>query len=115
MNLLSWNCCGLGNPRVVRALGLLIRQKGPNVVFICETKLSYEEWDELKRKIGFPNHFAVSSVGRSGGLGLLWDHDTSISLQSHSKYHIDDIDLMVEDRTMGIGGLLVSMVTQKRI
>jgi NADPH-dependent 2,4-dienoyl-CoA reductase/sulfur reductase-like enzyme len=38
MNLLSWNCCGLGNPRVVRDLCQVIKEKKPNIMFLMETK-----------------------------------------------------------------------------
>jgi hypothetical protein len=39
MNLLSWNCQGLGNPKAVRAFHSLVKLKGPKVLFLMETKL----------------------------------------------------------------------------
>lgn len=36
--LLFWNCRGLGSPEAVRALSDLIRDKSPDIVFLCEAK-----------------------------------------------------------------------------
>ena len=38
MKIISWNCCGLGNPWAVRDLNKLIQQKVPNLVFLMETR-----------------------------------------------------------------------------
>ena len=43
MNLLSWNCRGLGNPRSVNALKEVIRIEKPKIVFLMETKLD-RDW-----------------------------------------------------------------------
>jgi len=39
MRVFSWNCCGLGNPRAVRALRGLVEEEDPDVLFLLETKL----------------------------------------------------------------------------
>jgi len=39
MRCLSWNCWGLGNPRTVRGLRLLVKNNKPDLVFLMETKL----------------------------------------------------------------------------
>lgn len=39
MNLLAWNCHGLGNQMAVHALTKLIQLKEPELVFLSETKL----------------------------------------------------------------------------
>ena len=39
MNLLSWNCRGLGNPRIVRDLHHMVKEKKPTLVFLMETKV----------------------------------------------------------------------------
>lgn len=38
MSILSWNCRGLGNPRSVRDLHLLVKEKRPNLLFLMEQK-----------------------------------------------------------------------------
>jgi hypothetical protein len=35
--------------------------------------------------------FAVSSSGRSGGLGIFWNNDIKIDILPYSQYHIDAI------------------------
>ena len=39
MILMSWNCRGLRNPEAVCALHLMVKTKGPQVLFLMETKL----------------------------------------------------------------------------
>jgi hypothetical protein len=45
----------------------------------------------LSRSLGFHNCFAVSSLGRSGGLGLFWNNEIKIEVLPYSQYHIDTI------------------------
>ncbi|KAL3846296.1 hypothetical protein ACJIZ3_003699 [Penstemon smallii] len=88
MNCLSWNCQGLGGRWTVRTLGDHIRATNPQIVFLMETRLSARKIDFLKNNLGFFG-VAVSSVGKSGGLALLWRKDISLSVQSMSRNHID--------------------------
>ncbi|GLT53269.1 hypothetical protein SLA2020_265520 [Shorea laevis] len=39
MSLLSWNCQGLGNHRLIRDLCQLVKEKRPRFLFLMETKL----------------------------------------------------------------------------
>lgn len=82
MNCISWNCQGLGNPSAVQALKELIRREAPNVVFLMETKKTHKEWDRLKVQLGTKNCLAVDCEGRRGGLALLWDDKTDLTIQS---------------------------------
>ncbi|KAM1956654.1 hypothetical protein ACFX16_026037 [Malus domestica] len=61
MNILVWNCRGLGNPRKVQTLQDIIRQKDPKLVFLCETKCKAEFLNGLRIKLGFRRVFGVSS------------------------------------------------------
>ena len=45
----------------------------------------------MKKTLGYDNAFAVSSNGRSGGLGIFWNNNISVSLLPYSQYHIDAI------------------------
>ena len=47
--------------------------------------------ENLRYTLGFDASFAVSSDGRSGGLGLFWKNDVTVSVQKFSNYHIDTI------------------------
>jgi hypothetical protein len=39
MSVLSWNCRGLGNPKTVRDLHRMVKEKGTELVFLMETKM----------------------------------------------------------------------------
>lgn len=75
MNVLSWNCRGLGNPRRVRDLCRLVKEKKPKMVFLMETKLRAQRLEVMKYKVGFNCAFVVDCVGKGGGLALLWNEE----------------------------------------
>ena len=89
MNLLSWNARGLGDPRAVDKLRMLIRKSSPSLVFISETKLAGRAALVIKERVGFSSSIQVDSTGRSGGLLLMWNDDLEVSLKSFSSHHID--------------------------
>ncbi|XP_031101919.1 uncharacterized protein LOC116005823 [Ipomoea triloba] len=89
MSTLSWNCRGLGNPRTVREVVDLVSRKKPEFVFLMETKVNREHAERLRVKIGFEGLFYVDSVGRSGGLALLWRRNNTARLLSFSNNHVD--------------------------
>jgi len=76
MNLLSWNCHGLGNPRTARALKRLISSQDPNIVFLMETRKKDFEMNRLRNMVSLNNIFFVACMGngcqRAGGLAVLW-------------------------------------------
>jgi hypothetical protein len=43
----------------------------------------------LRAKLKFDNMFMVESVGRSGGLAMLWSNDLLLSIQNFSRRHIN--------------------------
>ncbi|KAL4603668.1 hypothetical protein ACB092_10G140800 [Castanea dentata] len=91
MNLINWNCQGLGNPRSVRALQDIVRRFNPKVVFLMETKAKVRHMERIKNRMGFANGLTVPSRGRSGGLALLWDRGVDLEIKSYSKNHIDAV------------------------
>uniref|UniRef100_A0A2N9HN71 Reverse transcriptase domain-containing protein n=1 Tax=Fagus sylvatica TaxID=28930 RepID=A0A2N9HN71_FAGSY len=80
---------GLGNPKAVRALHNMVKMKGPKVLFLLETKLNTVRMEGVRVKLGFENVFSVPSLGRSGGLALLWQNEAEIVIQNFSQHHID--------------------------
>ena len=84
MSCLSWNCRGLGAATIVRELRELVKQSALTVLCIQETQLPKARVESLKGSLGFDNSFAVSSLGRSGGLGLFWNNNINIQLLSYS-------------------------------
>jgi exonuclease III len=89
MRILSWNCQGLGNLQIVRNLCLLVKEKCPILVILMETKLRKEKMELIRYKLGFKNLFAVDSVGKSGGLALLWGEEIMVDIQNYSGRHIN--------------------------
>lgn len=54
------------------------RQDKKTVEFVC-------------RRLGFPNCFPVTVIGKGSGLVLCWKNDVSVDLVSFSHHHIDVI------------------------
>ena len=76
MNILTWNCRGLGSPRTVHKLIKLIRIFKPQILFLIETKRKNAEMDWLRVKCDYDNCMVVDSVGRVGGLAMLWNNQS---------------------------------------
>lgn len=89
MNLLSWNCRGLGNPRTVRALGDLLRTRKPNFLFLSETISISSRIEEFRVCFGFAQCFSVDRIGHSGGLAILWKQNVDCEVMSYSQNHVD--------------------------
>ena len=70
MSCLSLNCRGLGNQETVRELRNVVRQEGPILLFVMETKMSGKRVEKLCNALGFNSSFGVDSDGLSGGVGL---------------------------------------------
>ena len=89
MSTISWNCWGLGNPRIVHALQRALHTEAPQLVFLMETKLSQEDMKYKKQELGYTQGLAVSSIGQSGDLALLWKPETKVAVQGFSRWHIN--------------------------
>jgi exonuclease III len=91
MIVLSWNCRGLGNPRTVRSLYRLVKEKKPTLVFLMETKVSRRKVSFLPSKLGLENMFVVDCRGKSGGLILLWKSMALVEIQNFNNNHINAV------------------------
>ena len=89
MNLLCWNCWGLGNPRTVHELTKLVRRYNPFVLFLSETKRKSVEMERLCVIWGYDNCMMVDSIGKGRGLALLWMNEVCLEVLSFSNHHID--------------------------
>ena len=89
MNLLSWNCRGLGGLRAVHEVTKMVTKYKPQVIFLIETKKKSHEMEWLRSRWKFDRCFLVDGIGRGGGLAMLWMEDAQVVIQSYSKYHID--------------------------
>ena len=113
MIALGWNCRGLGNPRSVRVLCELMQRSKPNIVFLSETKMKKYQMEKVKFKIGLMNGLIVPSIGRSGGLTMLWSRDIIIEVQSYSRNFVNAV---VTDLDSGFKWRILDfMVTLKLI
>jgi hypothetical protein len=91
MSLISWNCQGLGNPRTVRDLSQMVKEKKPSFLFLMETISTRRRMEWIRIKIGYAGVFAVDPVGRSGGVALLWKEDQDLEIQNYSQRHINAV------------------------
>jgi exonuclease III len=89
MNILSWNCRGLGNLRTVQELRRLVKEKKPKIVFLMETKARAKRMEIVRSQLGFEHMLVVDSVGKSGGLALLWMSESGVEIQNYSRRHIN--------------------------
>lgn len=89
MSCISWNCQGLGNPRVVRDLRLLAKEKWPKFLFLMEIKMKQVKLQNLRIKMGFEGLFELDPVGRKEGLALFWTDSREVSISNFSLRHIN--------------------------
>ncbi|KAL0355405.1 UNVERIFIED_CONTAM: hypothetical protein Sradi_3987400 [Sesamum radiatum] len=87
MSALVWNCGGLGSALTVQKLCECAHEWGPKLVFLSETKCSQKRFERVRECL---NMFGVCvlSVGRAGGLVLLWNKEIVVQLRSFSANHI---------------------------
>ena len=91
MKIISWNVQGLGNERAFRETQRILRMHGPQMMFLCETKLESKQMVERGKKLHFDNCFTVDRWGLGGGLALLWKGEIDVDIKSYSKHHIDAV------------------------
>ncbi|XP_071676896.1 uncharacterized protein [Lolium perenne] len=91
MSVLGLNCRGLGGAAAVRDLRLLAERYTPAILFVVETQLQRDRVEGLARSLGFDNSFAVSSSGRSGGIGIFWNNSIKFEVLPYSQYHLDGV------------------------
>lgn len=89
MSCLVWNARGLGSPRAFHDFRQLLTGCSPNVVFLSETHIGRQRCKNWRIILGFDGLFVVDSVGRKGGLILMWQKDWNVHIRSYSQGHID--------------------------
>jgi ribonuclease HI len=79
----------------------LTQDKGPNLVFLSETRRKDFEMNFFRNWNGFSNIFAVSCAGngreRSGGLACMWKSEVDVTILSFSSNHIDMLVKLTND------------------
>lgn len=71
MILLSYNCRGLGNPKIVFALCEIIKSRHLDILFLYETLIHAKKIKELWVKFSFDVRFCADCLGIRGDLTLL--------------------------------------------
>ena len=69
----------------------MVKEKRPVLVFLVETKLCNKKAEFFRIKSNFDYMSMVDSVGRSGGLILLWNAQTNVVIHNYSRCHINAI------------------------
>ena len=73
MKLISWNIRGCGNPRKWRTLNRKIKQEYSDILFLQETKCSFEGLEKIRSKIWKGSQvISLDAVGKSGGIAIFW-------------------------------------------
>ncbi|XP_075663160.1 uncharacterized protein LOC142632678 [Castanea sativa] len=91
MNCISWNCRGLGNALQVQELSDVVKAKGPNLIFLLETKKKSAYLEKVRCRLKFDNLFVVPRRHLSGGHALLWKNELDLHIRTFSSHHIDAV------------------------
>jgi hypothetical protein len=89
MNILCWNCRGIGQPRTVQELVRLIREFKPILVFLSETRQNKDVIERVRRRIGYSDCLPVCVEGKGGGLALFVNNQVMVDLINFGPHHID--------------------------
>ncbi|CAN1325333.1 hypothetical protein LINPERPRIM_LOCUS33466 [Linum perenne] len=77
MNILAWNCQGLGSSLTSSSLKTLCRKTRPDILFLSETKNMSSLVSQKLSSLNFHNFQLVDPRGLSGGLALAWSSSVS--------------------------------------
>jgi exonuclease III len=80
MNLVAWNCRGVGSPSAIPDLKYLVRHFNPDILFLSETLAHRNKIEELRYLLGYDSCVRVDRTGRGGGLALFWRNSFNCQL-----------------------------------
>lgn len=63
MNVISWNCRGVGSARTVRVLKEMVKSHKPDLLFLSETKADSNKVANIAPKLGFLHFYSVDKHG----------------------------------------------------
>ncbi|KAF3457421.1 hypothetical protein FNV43_RR02079 [Rhamnella rubrinervis] len=72
ITILAWNCRGLRRKETISALRGLVKKWKPSCLYLAETKCKSSGLLKLCKSLRFDHLEVVESIGRSGGLVLMW-------------------------------------------
>lgn len=82
MNILAWNCRGLGKPRAVRELTELVRLNRRKIVGLFEVKIDSSRVHQIRQRLKFKNGLVIDPRGIAGGLSLWWTKKLTFSSEA---------------------------------
>lgn len=98
MKILSWNYCGVSNPRAIPNLRSLDHKHKPGVIFISEILEKTQRLESIRVVLSY-NYFLVVDVkGRSSGFAVLWDDSVQFQILNYSRYFVK---FFIQDDTKG--------------
>ena len=84
MNLICWNCRGLGNQQKIQELGELVRAQDPLIVFLAKTWLEEARLGTILDSFQFGHYHGVSRITRGGGLAIFRKNGFNLEIESSS-------------------------------
>jgi len=73
MNLVSWNCRGMGSSLKSNAVRDLLKSEHPDFLLLQETKITDQDFQNNVKRSRSYEGIGLSAVGASGGIGTIWD------------------------------------------
>ncbi|TXG69190.1 hypothetical protein EZV62_004125 [Acer yangbiense] len=95
---------GLGGDRAFRVLHSLLQVNHPDIVFLIEIICVHKAMESVRIKLGFDAKLVVDRKGHSGGLCLLWKAEIDVALLSYSRFHIDTVVTLRNDKVWRLTG-----------
>ena len=88
MQIVLWNCRGLGNPNKAEAVKVLLIMEPTNILLLQETKIEEDALLLLSKSKWKKNSGMVASArGTSGGLATLWSEEYFLQKASYAYQH----------------------------
>ncbi|KAI8011607.1 hypothetical protein LOK49_LG06G01259 [Camellia lanceoleosa] len=73
MDMLIWNCRGVGNQRFKRTMRELVQIHKPELLILIETKVEFKSVGMFINCMGFTASAHMDPIGRSGGIWMIWN------------------------------------------
>ncbi|KAJ1386879.1 Endonuclease/exonuclease/phosphatase superfamily [Sesbania bispinosa] len=97
---------GLRAASTIRDLRDLCKVYKPALLFLSETKAKASQVKEISRKLQFQNSFVVDSVGRSGGLCLLWNNSLEVEVLNSCQNYIHAYVTLKKDGSLWVSNFV---------
>ena len=88
--MVSWNCCGLGNPMTVHIILGIRKSVFPDVFFLMEMKNTSHNVLQLLHDLDYSTHHLEPPHSQgAGGLALFWKNSVKVEIISSCQHYID--------------------------